>query len=184
MRITRIILVIHISCESVKTEKSEKCFLRSLEFSASFYTFAQNSAMPYTLEYLKIMTRCIQCGKEIVYGRADRKFCSEACKNEYHNRRRYPYKGDVHAVILRKIDLNYAILDRLYGMGVRTVDLITLSQLGFDAQFVTSYRRMGRRNFCAIYDLQYELTESRIKRLICLVPDKSRRARPSASGDL
>ena len=84
--------------------------------------------MAYTLEYFKIMTRCINCGKEIVYGRADRKFCSEACKNEYHNRRRYPYRGDLQAVVLRKIDLNYAILERLYGMGIQTVDLITLSQ--------------------------------------------------------
>jgi len=156
-----------------------------LDFSASFFTFAQKppEAMAYTLEYFKIMTRCINCGKEIVYGRADRKFCSEACKNEYHNRRRYPYRGDLQAVVLRKIDLNYAILERLYGMGIQTVDLITLSQLGFDSQFVTSFRRVGRHNLFAVYNFQYEMTESRIKRLVCLVPDK-RQPKPSFSEDL
>lgn len=137
------------------------------------------------MEYFKVTTRCINCGKEIVYGRADRKFCCKTCKNEYHNRRRYPYRGgDVQAVILHKIDLNYEILERLYGMGIQTVDLISLSQMGYDAQFVTSYRRVGRRCYCAVYDLQYEMTESRIKRLVCLGADKKKSVKPSSSGDL
>jgi len=128
--------------------------------------------MPYTLEYFKIQTRCLQCGKEIVYGRVDRKFCCADCKNQYHNRRRYPLREELESAVLRRIDLNHAILQRLHNMGVDTIDLITLAQLGFDAQFITSYRRVGRHDVFAIFDLQYEMTPSRIKRLISLTPKK------------
>ena len=124
--------------------------------------------MAYTLQYFKIQTRCLQCGKDITYGRADRKFCCADCKNQYHNRRRYPMREELESAVLRKIDLNHAILERLHKMGVHTIDLLTLSHLGFDAQFVTSFRRVGRHDVFAIFDLQYEMTPSRLKNLISL----------------
>lgn len=129
--------------------------------------------MAYTLQYFKIQTRCLQCGKEITYGRADRKFCCADCKNQYHNRRRYPLREELESAVLRKIDLNHAILERLHKMGVQTIDLLTLSHLGFDAQFVTSFRRVGRHDVFAIFDLQYEMTPSRLKNLISLSNKKT-----------
>ena len=124
--------------------------------------------MPYTLKYFKIHARCLQCGKEILYGRADRKFCCADCKNLYHNRRRYPLREEMEGSVLRRIDLNHAILERLYKMGVDTIDLLTLAHLGFDARFVTSFRRVGRHDVFAVFDLQYEMTPSRLKKLVCL----------------
>ena len=124
--------------------------------------------MAYTLKYFKIQTRCLQCGKEILYGRVDRKFCCKECKNQYHNRRRYPLREEMESSVLRKIDTNHSILERLHKDGVDTVDLLTLSHMGFDARFVTSYRRVGRHDVFAIFDLQYEMTPSRLKNLICL----------------
>lgn len=137
-------------------------------FSLPFFTFAKNRLMAYTLKYFKIQTRCLQCGKEILYGRADRKFCCADCKNQYHNKRRYPVREELENAVLRKIDLNHDILERLYKMGVETIDLLTLAHLGFDARFITSYRRIGRHDIFAVFDLQYEMTPSRIKRLECL----------------
>ena len=124
--------------------------------------------MAYSLKYFQIQTRCLQCGKEILYGRADRKFCCPDCKNQYHNRRRYPLREELESSLLRKIDLNHAILQRLYNRGVNTIDLLTLTHLGFDARFVTSFRRVGRHDVFAIFDLQYEMTPSRLKKLVCL----------------
>ena len=121
--------------------------------------------MAYSLKYIKIKTRCLQCGKEILYGRVDRKFCCEACKNSYHNRRRYPIREDMEGAVLRRIDLNHAILERLYKMDIHTIDLLTLSHLGFDPHFVTNFRRVGRHDIFAIFDLQYEMTPTRIKKL-------------------
>lgn len=100
-----------------------------------------------------------------MYGRADRKFCCVDCKNRYHNKRRYPLREELESEVLRKIDLNHAILERLYKMGVNTIDLLTLAHLGFDARFITSYRRIGRHDIFAVFDLQYEMTPSRIKKL-------------------
>jgi hypothetical protein len=140
--------------------------------SYPFNTFVKNRLMAYTLKYFKIQTRCLQCGREIMYGRADRKFCCKECKNQYHNRRRYPLREEMEGSVLRRIDLNHAILERLYKMGVYTIDLITLSHLGFDAHFITSYRRVGRHDVFAIFDLQYEMTPSRLKNLVCLLEEK------------
>ncbi len=124
--------------------------------------------MAYTLEFFNIKTYCLQCGREIRYGRADRKFCCADCKNRYHNRRRYPFKGDVQIAVLQKIELNYDVLDRLYKMGVFTIDVMALSQMGFDNRFVTTFRRLGRRNVFTIFDYQFEMTQTRMSKLVRL----------------
>lgn len=124
--------------------------------------------MTTSVKYFKIRLRCIQCGNEIVSGRPDRKFCCEKCKNRYHNRQRYPLRQGLETAVLRVLDKNHAILDRLYKMGVTSIDLITLSNLEFDPHFVTSYRRAGRRQVFAVFDMQYELTSARLKNLQCL----------------
>ena len=123
--------------------------------------------MPYVLKYMNIKSRCLQCGSEIpLTGRPDRKFCCKDCKNQYHNRqRRYPPREELERAVLHVLNTNHAILDRLYKMGVRAIDIATLSQLGYDARFVTSYFRLGRRNIFTLFDLQFEMTPSKLKRL-------------------
>ena len=112
---------------------------------------------------------CLECGDEMGYGRPDRKFCCRDCKNQYHNRqRRYPLREELESAVLHALDKNHAILDRLYKMGVRAIDLATLSQLGYDTRFVTSYLRMGRHNIFTLFDLQFEMTPSQLKRLTSL----------------
>jgi len=56
---------------------------------------------------------CLHCGKPIKNGRQDRKFCDEACKNEFHNQVKLKeYKE------MRKVDLllkkNRRVLKRLF----------------------------------------------------------------------
>ena len=124
--------------------------------------------MEYSLENIRLMPRCAQCGKEIISGRVDRKFCSEACKNEYHNRRRYPVRRRYDTLVLQTLDSNRTILYRLWKMGVSTIDLVTLFHLGFDPHYITCYHRQGRHNVFAVFDMQYEMTPSRMKKLCCL----------------
>ena len=122
-------------------------------------------------KYYYIQSRCLQCGKDLpMSGRPDRKFCCRDCKNKYHNRqRRYPVREELQGVVLHALETNHAILDRLYKMGVRTLDLATLSQLGYDARYVTSFIRLGRHNIFTLFDLQFEMTPTRIKRLTSLL---------------
>lgn len=141
-----------------------------MELPVCFFTFAKNRRMAYVLKYLNIQSRCLQCGKEIpLTGRPDRKFCCKGCKNQYHNRqRRYPLREELQGAVMQALDRNHAILDRLYRMGVKAIDLGTLSQLGYDARYVTSYLRVGRHNVFTLFDLQFEMTPSCIKRLSSL----------------
>ena len=141
-----------------------------MELPDRFNTFAKNRPMPYVLKYMNIRTRCLQCGAEIpLTGRPDRKFCCKDCKNQYHNRhRRSPLREELESAVLHALDANHAILDRLYKMGVRTIELATLSQLGYDARYVTSYLRLGRRSYFTLFDFQFEMTPSQLKRLTCL----------------
>ena len=130
--------------------------------------------MAYNPEYLKIQTRCLQCGQEILYGRADRKFCSDACKNQYHNRRRFPHRELYQSTVLQILDHNHSILLRLWKMGVKNIDLLTLTHLGFNPYYITCFRRLGRHNVCAVFDMQYEMTPSRIKKLESVTVEKDK----------
>ena len=131
--------------------------------------------MSYILKYMNVQSRCLQCGKILSpNGRPDRKFCCRECKNQWHNRRTHnPLKNEVESAVLRTLSNNHAILDRLYRVGVRNIDLAALYQMGFDSHFMTSCIHLGRRTVVSVFDLQYELTPTRIKRLSCLSETKS-----------
>jgi hypothetical protein len=84
-------------------------------------------------------------------------------------------REELESSVLRRINLNHAILQRLYKMGVNTIDHIALAQLGFDARFVTSFCRVGRHEVFAIFDLQYEMTPSRLKNLVSLLEEEDKK---------
>ena len=121
--------------------------------------------MSYVVNHQKLPVYCIECGREILSGRADRKFCSDLCKNKWHNKRRYPCREELEGDILRILDSNHTILVRLIKMGITTLDLVSLVHLGYNMHYITSYRKYGRRQICTCFDIQYELTNSRIKEL-------------------
>ncbi len=43
---------------------------------------------------------CLHCQKPIKSGRADKKFCTDACKNEYHNTEKIREHGETRKIIL------------------------------------------------------------------------------------
>lgn len=108
---------------------------------------------------------CICCGKPLSAGRMDRKFCDERCKNRYHNRIRYPKRESRQQEILHILDRNRRILARLVTLGIRTLDIRTLQHLGYDTDYITSYKKVGKRQLCACFDYIYEITPTRIKRI-------------------
>lgn len=103
--------------------------------------------------------RCEECGDNLV-GRSDKKFCSDECRVAFNNRRS---RRELAIVLLinRKLKKNYIILDTLYSQGVKKTDLITLSKLGFDHSYCTSFRGGGRnhkqRSFC--YDYSFGINK-------------------------
>ena len=104
---------------------------------------------------------CLECGDPIAYGRLDKKFCSSACKNRYHNRETH----DRHSVRLRVVnilDRNYSILESLLAMKTTSIKLCDISLMGFNKEFMTSCRKAGSHMECWCFDICYYCTATRI----------------------
>ena len=130
-------------------------------------------AMEYKLEEIENISRCLQCGSAIDYtGRPDRKFCSVACKNRYHNYRRSRRKDYAQRSVMGALEKNYEVLDKLILMDVKSLDRVTLAYMGFDPAYSTSFCRLGRHNVYTCFDICYELTPSRIRKIKLMIPDE------------
>jgi len=80
--------------------------------------------------------KCPECGAVIV-GRSDKKFCSDQCRNAYHNNLRAPVTNYMRQVnnILRK---NRTILETLNPTGKMKVHKNRLIALGFNFSYFTN----------------------------------------------
>jgi hypothetical protein len=79
---------------------------------------------------------CLECGEKIA-GRADKKFCSDLCRNAYNNKLNSDTNNHVRNInnILRK---NRRILEELLPGEKATVPLQTLVNKGFNFKYYTS----------------------------------------------
>lgn len=109
--------------------------------------------------------RCPQCGKLLEYGRVDRRFCSVACKNLWHNRLRYPAHEKEIKRVLRILNNNRDVLDRLLRVGITQLDRVSLEHMGFNVNYFTSMYRYRNYFVYTCLDIRYELTPTRIRRL-------------------
>jgi len=151
-----------------KREFFEECFLRCLVFCPPIRIFAQNvCAMTYVLKQLyREPCNCLFCGEPIPEGRPDKKFCSSVCKNRWHNRKNSSPRDKVQVRIIRILERNYDILDRLVNLGIKQLDILILINMGFNVNYGTSYRKSGIHDRYACFDISYELTPSRIKKIV------------------
>ncbi|WP_262246389.1 hypothetical protein [Parapedobacter soli] len=79
--------------------------------------------------------RCMDCGEPVV-GRADKKFCDDACRANYNNRRNSEESGYLRKVnnILKR---NRRILAKLSPEGGRKVKWQALIDEGFNFNYIT-----------------------------------------------
>ena len=108
--------------------------------------------------------KCIDCGTNIV-GRSDKKFCSDMCRNAYHNK----YNGFRNAMIRHvnhKLRKNRHILAELYRQNDLEMKRETLVFMGFDTQYFTEeqIRPDGIFRFC--YDFGLETLEDERVRIL------------------
>lgn len=105
---------------------------------------------------------CLECGEPLVYGgRADKKFCSRDCRNLYHNK----FYRDTRIVkhrINAALNKNHDVLSLLLKMGVTTMSIPDLAQMGFSREYMTSFQKVGGRTECRCYDIKYFLSPTRI----------------------
>ena len=116
------------------------------------------------MEYRKLNEergRCLECGDPIRYGRQGRKFCSPQCKNSYNNRKGRDSRN-VRSRVRNALDKNYAILRSLVRMHVESIDLLSLTAMGFNENLVTSYSKSRCHTLYMCYDIKYFKSDMRI----------------------
>lgn len=97
---------------------------------------------------------CRECG-EAFRGRSDKRFCSDACRNAYHNTRNRETSGVFRRVHIR-LKQNYRILQaRLGGQACRLIKKQELLSEGFDPDLITGITRSsGGAASYHLYDLR------------------------------
>ena len=116
--------------------------------------------MDYREEDKKVPT-CLQCGEELGYGRKDRKFCCEECKNKYHNSRTNSIRA-FRSRINGVLEKNYRILENQLMQGRDSMDLMEAENLGFSPDFVTFCHKMKGRIGLGCFDIRYMMSDNRI----------------------
>jgi hypothetical protein len=81
--------------------------------------------------------KCVECN-ELLHGRSDKKFCSDACRNAYNNK----IKSVNGSQVVRKINgilkKNRNILATLNPKGKTTLHKSKLMKKGFDFDYITN----------------------------------------------
>tara|TARA_R100000655_G_scaffold50812_2_gene88418 strand:+ start:449 stop:796 length:348 start_codon:yes stop_codon:yes gene_type:complete len=97
---------------------------------------------------------CEECNEKIV-GRTDKKFCSDYCRNAYHNRMNKDASNLIRNTnnSLRK---NYRILQELNPGDKTSVAKSKLLSKGFSFEFFTSiYTTKTGKQYFFVYDMGY-----------------------------
>ncbi len=105
-------------------------------------------------------TSCLECGTTL-YGRANKRFCCESCKNRYHNKR-YQAERNLKLRIKTVLDRNYSILSSLVSGNVYSVDRQDLQLMGFNIDYMTAFSKIHNRECCSCYDISFIRTPTRI----------------------
>ena len=101
---------------------------------------------------------CLECGQP-VYGRIDKKFCDDQCRNTFNNRQNAEANNLVRNVhyTLRK---NRRILEELNPSGKEKIRRSQLIEKGFDFTYHTStYTTKKGAIYHFVYDYGYLLLE-------------------------
>ncbi|MDT0605914.1 hypothetical protein [Croceitalea rosinachiae] len=101
------------------------------------------------------MKECLECETEIK-GRADKKFCSDYCRNAYNNKLNKDSKNLVRN-INNRLRKNYRILDSFELKEGKTRTTKTrLMDKGFDFEYITNlYTTKKGSTYYFVYDLGY-----------------------------
>jgi ribosomal protein S27AE len=102
---------------------------------------------------------CKECGT-VMTGRADKIFCGDMCRNEYHNRNKSQENEQLRGIV-NIIRRNRKILQGFYEKNIMSVTIEQLHMQGFNFKFYTHQEKVDEDN-CVIYcfDHGYQLCET------------------------
>ncbi|UOB16088.1 hypothetical protein [Abyssalbus ytuae] len=97
---------------------------------------------------------CLECGEKII-GRADKKFCSDHCRNSHNNKINKDSKNLIRN-INNRLRKNYRILEELNREGKTKTTKIRLLDKGFDFEYITNtYITQKGSIYYFVYDQGY-----------------------------
>lgn len=96
---------------------------------------------------------CSECHRPL-HGRTDKKFCSDACRISYHNRKRRHQLGETYQTI-RILMHNRAILQSLWSAGKKICRKEELLIKGFCFDYFTGLQRKYGRTTYRCFDWSY-----------------------------
>lgn len=93
---------------------------------------------------------CRQCGEEL-YGRRDKRFCSDYCRATFNNQEYYATRKSIRSII-RAILRNRNLLNQLHNAGYAFIPKTDLAALGFNFKYFTSieYKPDGRMHIICL----------------------------------
>ena len=110
--------------------------------------------------------QCLQCQGPIKNGRADRKFCSEGCKNEYHNNQKAESRNEIIR-IEKALKNNRRILKKV--LGAKQEEIVsteTLLKMGFEFDYRTHHvlSKYQKNEYIFCYNYGYrKIDEVKVK---------------------
>lgn len=105
------------------------------------------------------MQTCLECGQKII-GRADKKFCNDACRNTFNNKQN---RDSINLMrnIHNRLRKNYRILSNLkFVEGKSRTTVESMIAEGFDFEYFTNikvYKNGAEYRF--IYNIGYKFIE-------------------------
>lgn len=116
------------------------------------------------IKHWNYLHTCPVCG--IVFqGRSDKIFCSEKCKNRFHNNRNKK-ESRSRSRIIRALERNYSILTSLILDEKKEAEVSDLSLQGFNKNLVTGYNYGPGDKVCMrCFDIKYCQSETSIYNL-------------------
>ncbi|MDA3943400.1 MAG: hypothetical protein PF694_07655 [Bacteroidetes bacterium] len=108
---------------------------------------------------------CLSCG-EVLIGRADKKFCNDSCRNNYHHQRNHDQINLIRNInnVLKK---NRAILKELNPDGKAKIRKQQLDRQGFNFKYyTTTYVTKDKRVYYFVYDQGYLPLENEFYALV------------------
>ena len=107
------------------------------------------------------LLHCLECG-EPVYGRADKKFCSNVCRNSFHSHIRSEERQKRH-LTMTLLAANYGILQNLLRIKKTSCPMDSLLDMGFLPNYVTRMgEKKGRHTEYRCFDIAYFQTSGKI----------------------
>ena len=101
---------------------------------------------------------CLECGEKIV-GRADKKFCDDACRNSFNNKQNSDSTNFMRNVN-NKLRKNFRILSSINKEGKTKTTKTKLTSKGFDFDYLTQvvvYKNGAEYKF--VYNQGYKFLE-------------------------